>query len=140
MKSQRSDLAAVKRSGRVDSMPAAPVDYRIARNATVKAWKDKQLGRLEVCDAQRELRRNAEFCGAETDRDCPVCTVEGLVEVTYVFGPYLPKHGRCVTTRKEMQRLQQRRSVSTGYVVEVCLECGWNHLIRRYTMGGAKAG
>ncbi len=140
MKSQRSDLAAVKRSGRVDSMTAAPVDYRIARNATVKAWKDKQLGRLEVCDAQRELRRNAEFCGAATDRDCPVCTVEGLVEVTYVFGPYLPKHGRCVTTRKEMQRLQQRRSVSTGYVVEVCLECGWNHLIRRYTMGGAKAG
>ena len=62
-----------------------------------------------------------------------------LVEVTYVFGPRLPKHGRCITTRAEMQRLQHRASVSTGYVVEVCTVCGWNHLVRRFTLGGKRS-
>ncbi len=142
MKSESPDPAAAKsttkNTGR-DHASSAVVDYRIARDATVRAWKGKELPRQEICDAQRELRRNAEFCGTATDRECPVCQAEGLVEVTYVFGPYLPKHGRCVTTRREMQRLQQRSRVSTGYVVEVCLDCGWNHLIRRYSIGGAKA-
>ncbi|MYB04640.1 MAG: hypothetical protein F4011_12510 [Acidimicrobiaceae bacterium] len=62
-----------------------------------------------------------------------------LVEVTYVFGSRLPKHGRCVTTRAEIQRLQHRVSVSTGYVVEVCTVCGWNHLVRRFTLGGRRS-
>ena len=122
-----------------DGSAGATVDYRLARAATLRAWKSGQLGRHEVCDAQRELHRNAEFCGQPTGRRCPVCATEGLVEVTYVFGSRLPKHGRCVTTRAEMQRLQHRASVSTGYVVEVCTDCGWNHLVRRYTLGGRRS-
>ena len=118
---------------------AATVDYRLSRAATLRAWRSGQLGRHEVCDAQRELHRNAEFCGQPTERQCPVCATEDLVEVTYVFGSRLPKHGRCVTTRAEMQRLQHRASVSTGYVVEVCTGCGWNHLVRRYTLGGRRS-
>ena len=122
-----------------DGSVGATVDYRLARAATLKAWKSGQLGRHEVCDAQRELHRNAEFCGQPTGRQCPVCSTEDLVEVTYVFGTRLPKHGRCVTTRTEMQRLQHRASQSTGYVVEVCTGCGWNHLVRRYTLGGRRS-
>ncbi|MEZ5166145.1 MAG: hypothetical protein R2695_06530 [Acidimicrobiales bacterium] len=33
-----------------------------------------------------------------------ICEAEALVEVTYVFGPRLPKHGRCVTSDKELRR------------------------------------
>lgn len=128
-------------AGRVvaPGQPAAAVDYRLTRAATLRAWRSGRLGRHEVCDAQRELQRNAEFCGQPTGRSCPVCDCEGLVEVTYVFGSRLPKHGRCVTTRAEMQRLQHRVSVSTGYVVEVCTICGWNHLVRRFTLGGKRS-
>lgn len=122
-----------------DGSAAAAVDYRLARAATLRAWKSGQLARHEVCDAQRELHRNAEFCGQPTGRKCPVCKAAGLVEVTYVFGSRLPKHGRCVTTGAEMRRLQHRISVSTGYVVEVCTDCGWNHLVRRYTLGGKRS-
>ncbi len=122
-----------------DGSVGATVDYRLARAATLKAWKSGQLGRHEVCDAQRELHRNAEFCGQPTGRQCPVCEIEALVEVTYVFGTRLPKHGRCVTTRAEMQRLQHRAGSSTGYVVEVCTGCGWNHLVRRYALGGRRS-
>lgn len=116
--------------------PPATVDYRLSRASTLRAWRSGRLGRDEVCDARRELQRNAEFCGKPTERRCPVCEAVGLVEVTYVFGPWLPKHGRCITTAAELQRLQRRASLSTGYVVEVCTGCGWNHLVRRVALGG----
>lgn len=122
-----------------ERLDAAEVDYRLAREATLEAWRSGELALHEVCDAQRELHRNAEFCGTPTGRSCPVCDQDRLVEVTYAFGSRLPKHGRCVTTSKELHRLRQRVSVSTGYVVEVCTRCGWNHLMKRFALGGVPA-
>ena len=115
---------------------SAGVDYRLAREATLRAWRDGDLPTKQVCDAQRELRRNAEFCGVALTSPCPVCGKTCLVEVTYVFGPRLPKHGRCITSAKEMARISARKSVSQGYFVEVCTDCGWNHLTRSRAMGG----
>jgi len=116
---------------------AAPVDYRLARAATLQAWRDGDLSRAQICDAQPELCRNAEFCGTVTERECPVCEATMLVEVTYVFGPRLPKHGRCVTSAKEMRRIEDRAGTFRGYVVEVCNGCGWNHLARSRAIGGS---
>ncbi|MEQ8841570.1 MAG: DUF5318 family protein [Acidimicrobiales bacterium] len=116
----------------------AGIDYRLAREATLSAWRDGDLSTAQVCDAQRELRRNAEFCGVDLGTPCPVCAADDLVEVTYVFGPRLPKHGRCVTSDKEMARISARKSVSQGYVVEVCTTCGWNHLTRSRALGGSE--
>lgn len=115
---------------------SAGVDYRLAREATLVAWRDGDLSTEQVCDAQRELQRNAEFCGVALPAPCPVCDGADLVEVTYVFGPRLPKHGRCVTSDKEMARIDARKSASQGYVVEVCTTCGWNHLTRSRALGG----
>jgi hypothetical protein len=114
----------------------AGIDYRLAREATLSAWREGDLSTEQVCDAQRELRRNAEFCGSDLSSPCPVCEKDELVEVTYVFGPRLPKHGRCVTSDKEMARIDARKSASQGYVVEVCTSCGWNHLVRSRALGG----
>ena len=144
MKPSPSKPATAGRAAAPGQPATAAVDYRLARAATLRDWRSGKLGRHEVCDAQRELQRNAEFCGQPTGRSCPVCealtdTGPLLVEVTYVFGSRLPKHGRCITTRAEMQRLQHRASVSTGYVVEVCTVCGWNHLVRRFTLGGRRS-
>ena len=115
---------------------SAGIDYRLAREATLTAWRDGDLATDQVCDAQRELRRNAEFCGNQLSTPCPVCEQDDLVEVTYVFGPRLFKHGRCVTSDKEMDRIAARKSTSQGHVVEVCTSCGWNHLIRSRSFGG----
>ena len=52
-----------------------------------------------------------------------------------MFGSRLPRHGRCVTTTAEMKRLERRVAPATGYVVEVCTACGWNHLMRRLALG-----
>lgn len=114
----------------------AGIDYRLAREATLTAWRDGDLSTEQVCDAQRELRRNAEFCGSALSTPCPVCDDDELVEVTYVFGPRLPRHGRCVTSDREMARIDARKSASQGYVVEVCTACGWNHLVRSRSLGG----
>jgi hypothetical protein len=115
------------------------IDYRIAREATLQAWRSGDLTEAQVCDAQRELRRNAEFCGTPAGRPCPVCAGDALVEVTYVFGPRLPRHGRCVTSDKEMARIDARKAAYQGYVVEVCTDCGWNHLTRSRALGGRPA-
>ena len=115
---------------------SAGIDFRLAREATLQAWREGSLPTAQACDAQRELRRNAEFCGTPVDAECPICDADALVEVTYVFGPRLPRHGRCVTSDKELARLAARQSVSQGYVVEVCTDCGWNHLTRSQAIGG----
>ncbi len=115
---------------------SAAVDYRLLREATLRAWRKGEVSRDHICDAQRELQRNAEFCGTASGETCPVCEGQELVEVTYVFGPRLPSHGRCVTTAKEMARLQARKSPGRGYVVEICTACGWNHLISSSQVGG----
>lgn len=114
----------------------AGIDYRLMREMTLSAWRDGKVGVSELCDAQTELRRNAEFCGRPLESPCPVCESDGLVEVTYVFGPRLPSHGRCVTSDREMTRLNARKQPSVGYVVEVCTDCGWNHLMRSRSVGG----
>ena len=62
-----------------------------------------------------------------------------LVLVTYVFGPRLPAHGRCITAKTELAKLDQRTDALTAYVVEVCPDCNWHHLTRSYPMGRAAA-
>ena len=114
----------------------AGIDYRLMRETTLAAWRKGKVSISEMCDAQPELRRNAEFCGRSLESPCPVCETAGLVEVTYVFGPRLPGHGRCVTSDKEMTRLNARKQELRGYVVEVCTDCGWNHLTRSRSLGG----
>ena len=114
----------------------AGIDYRLMRETTLAAWRRREVGLSELCDAQPELLRNAEFCGRSVESPCPVCESDGLVEVTYVFGPRLPGHGRCVTSDREMARLNARKQELRGYVVEVCTGCGWNHLVRIRSLGG----
>lgn len=92
------------------------------------------MSALRVCDAQDELVRNAAHCGVATTDPCPVCEGDSLVHVTYVFGARLPSAGRCMTSLAEMQRLAQRKSSYSAYVVEVCVACRWNHLVRSYLL------
>lgn len=110
------------------------IDYRLARSARLAAFRRGEVSRLEVCDAQPELMRNADACSKATRRKCPVCDERPLVEVTYVFGPRLPPSGRCVTSRRELMRLASKAGRHEAYVVEVCRTCRWNHLVRTYPL------
>ena len=110
------------------------IDYRLERQRVLAAYRAGTQSDLVVCDAQAELLRNASHCGTPVDEPCPICAAATLVHVTYVFGPRLPASGRCVSNRAELARLAKRKAPYTGYVVEVCVECAWNHLVRSYLL------
>jgi hypothetical protein len=110
------------------------VDYRLARASVLRRFREGELSRLDVCDAHPELRRAAAEYSNPTDDDCPVCNDDPVVTVSYVFGPRLPSHGRCVQSAGDFARIRRRKGVFTCYVVEVCAGCGWNHLRRAYRL------
>ncbi len=113
------------------------IDYRLARQSVLDRFGRGEVSRSEVCDAHTELRRNAEFCGDEIDAPCPVCADRPLRHVVYVFGPRLPSGGRCITSSAELSRLGRRKGQFRAYSVEVCLGCGWNHLVHSWYLATA---
>lgn len=112
------------------------IDYRLARNAVVREFRQGHLSRLDVCDAHPELLRVARHLGQPTAEDCPICGDGVVVHVSFVFGPRLPPGGRCVTSPAELTKLSRGVAQVACYVVEVCPACSWNHLARMQVMGG----
>ncbi len=119
-----------------DAASAAPkrrtgaLDYGLARERTIHAYKTGEATRSEVCDAQSELMRNALNCGVPSADRCPICKANSVVEVLYVFGPRLPAGGRCIVTNKDLERIRRWQGDFVAYDVEVCTDCKWNHLLR----------
>lgn len=120
------------------SPPSVPsegdVDYRLARQAVLNDFRSGVLSEHDVCDAHPELRRAAAEYSTPTNDDCPICAGDTVALVSYVFGPRLPSHGRCVNSESELNRIRKRKGTFTCYVVEVCPSCAWNHLRRAYTL------
>ena len=116
---------------------AGHIDYRLARRHLVNEYKRGRLGRRDLCDAHPELMRAARNMGEVTTQLCPICEEDDLVLVSFVFGPRLPAHGRCVGSREELAKLANRSGSGERvcYVVEVCPGCSWNHLVRTFTLG-----
>jgi hypothetical protein len=110
------------------------VDYRLARQAVLNGYRSGELSAHDVCDAHPELRRAAAEYSTSTSDPCPVCEDDTLALVSYVFGPRLPSHGRCVNSLRELERIRRRKGSFTCYVVEVCPSCAWNHLRRAYVL------
>ncbi|MCH7787873.1 MAG: DUF5318 family protein [Acidobacteria bacterium] len=110
------------------------VDYRLQRQRLLDGFDRGEISSQEICDAQPELLRNAVRCGTELGDVCPVCEDNETVSITYVLGPRLPPSGRCVTSLAEHERLARRKGEFTGFLVEVCAACGWNHLLSSYLL------
>lgn len=114
------------------------VDHRLARRHLINEFHRGRLRQDQVCDAHPELIRAARNVGQESANPCPICASAGLRLVTYVFGPRLPSHGRCVSTADEMRTLTRRGDDLTAYVVEACVECSWHHLLRVLPIAGSR--
>jgi hypothetical protein len=111
-------------------------DYRLARQHLINEYRRGRLSRVDVCDAHPELMRNALELGEASPRPCPICEADELVLVTYVFGPRLPAHGRCISSKQELVKFSRSARELAAYVVEVCQQCSWNHLARAFALGG----
>lgn len=112
------------------------VDYRLARRQVVAQFRKGRLSRLDVCDAHPELQRAAAGIGQQTTEPCPICEQGPLVLVTYAFGPRLSAGGRSIATARELAELNRSPTQIACYVVEVCLDCAWNHLTYVFHVGG----
>ena len=124
-----------------DTRTMPTVDYRMARRALLRDLRGGLKSRIDVCDAHPELMRAARFIGEPTGETCPVCDDGDLKLVFYTYGRELKgrENGR-VRRRQDLADLQRRFPEFACYVVEVCPECSWNHLIRSYLTGYEHAG
>jgi Family of unknown function (DUF5318) len=132
----------MSRSGRSFD-PARPprfdgptVDYSLARRSTLAALKRGRLHTSEVCDAHPELMRAGRNIGQDVPGRCPVCSHETLRCVRYVYGEELRhNNGRVVYPEAWLDELTSAHEQFTCYLVEVCVDCAWNHLMRSYLTG-----
>ena len=117
--------------------PTGPtVDYRLARRAALASVRQGSLDTADICDAHPELMRAAKNIGERCDPVCPVCSHDSLRLVRYVYGPELKRdNGRVVYPEEWLTELADRHDQFTCYVVEVCVDCAWNHLVRAYQAG-----
>ena len=109
---------------------AGEVDHRLARRALINEVKRGRISKEYVCDAHPELIRAAANIGETSSTPCPICERANVALVTYVFGHGLPKHGKVVLDRKDIEKLQRTAHDYAAYVVEACVECRWHHLLR----------
>jgi hypothetical protein len=111
-------------------------DYTLARRALLRDLRRGAVDRLDVCDAHPELLRAARHVGAAAPDECPVCAARRVRLVSYVYGNDLRQaNGRCIVHESELEKLGATHDEFARYVVEVCLDCGWNFLTRRELYG-----
>jgi hypothetical protein len=107
------------------------VDYTLRKRSVLRDYRKGRLSAYDVCDAHPELRRIAANVGELTHSMCPVCRREKLRLLNFVYGDELDRdNGRVFPTRAVFDGLRERYSVFTCYVIEVCIGCSWNHLVR----------
>jgi hypothetical protein len=117
------------------------VDYALARRAVLRDLRAGKRDRTDVCDAHPELIRAGRHVGDPTEGACPVCGKRQMRLVSYVYGDALRHaNGRCISSPTELEKLEAAHEEFTRYVVEVCIDCGWNHLQRHELHGKRHAG
>ncbi len=135
MSARRSVLQAQVRRD-VEARARSVVDYGLVRRGTLADLARGRVSAAEVCDAQTYLLRAARYHGERTDEPCPVCRRPGLSHVSYTYGDCFraDANGRARAPR-ELPDLAGEHSEFTVYLVEVCAECRWNHLVAAYVLG-----
>lgn len=112
------------------------VDYTLARRSVIASVRRGLLATTDVCDAHPELVRAGKNIGDEATHPCPICSHESLRLVRYVYGDELGRNsGRVVYPEEWLKELVTQYGFFTCYVVEVCIDCNWNHLLKSFSAG-----
>lgn len=116
------------------------VVYGLRRRAALADLRTGRRSALDVCDAHPHLKLAARHYGQPSQSPCPVCQSAKLCEVHYVYGESLRTTSGQAKLPAELTLLAERHEQFAVYVVEVCLDCGWNHLVRSFMLGSDSAG
>ena len=112
------------------------IDYALQRRNTLQALRrsPRTLSRSDACDADPMLIRAALHHGEVADQRCPICD-SLMVNLNYVFGEQLGQYSGRIKSTQELDEMQSEFGEFKVCVVEVCHECGWNHMISSYLLG-----
>ena len=91
------------------------------------------------CDADPLLVRAALHHGEESDVECPVCGSDRMLNLNYTFGDQLGQYSGRIKSTAELDAMQNEFGEFKVCVVEVCHECGWNHMIETFLLGDGVA-
>jgi hypothetical protein len=111
------------------------VDYALQRRAALADIASGRISRAEACDAHPYLLLAARHYGEPSPTPCPVCERDHQLHVHYAYGDALGKSAGQAKSRAELAQLAHGHAEFDVYVVEVCPDCGWNHLIRSFVLG-----
>ena len=115
------------------------VDHALQRRAVLQELFGGGLFRTtssyDVCDASPYLKSAARAYGAETERTCPVCRRSRLWEVAWVYGDQIGDYSGSARSPRQLAELARSHPDFAVYEVEVCHDCGWNHLVRSFRAG-----
>jgi uncharacterized protein DUF5318 len=134
------------------------VDYALVRQATLHDLRSGYVTTTDVCDPHPDLIRAALNHGEPTTRSCPVCRggdrgpdrldprlginggpglpgAGGLVFLRYVYGEELGQYSGRIRSQHDVTEISLSAGSVKVYVVEVCIACGWNHLVASYVVG-----
>jgi len=115
--------------------PRDVVDHTLQRRAVLADLPNRRVSAAEICDAHPYLRLAARHYGEHTAQSCPVCGRASLRHVHYVYGDALGHASGQAKSMGELAHLARRLTEFDVYVVEVCQDCGWNHLLRSFVLG-----
>ena len=118
----------------------ATIDYRMSKRATLRKLRRGLVSVADVCDAHPELVRAARHVGQVTSDVCPVCETEPLRVVVYTYGKELKRSNGHVRRFQDLIELRTKVGEFVCYMVEVCTDCHWNHLVRSFVTGHRHAG
>jgi hypothetical protein len=112
------------------------VDYALQRRNTLRALRSRvrTLTPAEACDADPILIRSALHHGEPHSVPCPICQSR-MVLLNYVFGAQLGQYSGRIRSAAELDEMQSEFGEFKVCVVEVCHECGWNHMILSFLLG-----
>ena len=113
---------------------AGTVDYSLRRRALLRELHSGRVGPHDVCDASPYLLSAARFHGEATDERCPVCRKCNLTHVHYIYGDELKQSAGQARSRAELAMLARTVRQVQVYVVEVCKDCRWNHLVEQFLL------
>jgi hypothetical protein len=111
------------------------IDYALTRRSVLVELFRGSSQVSEACDADPYLRLAAKFHGEATARKCPVCRGRELVELRYTFGDELGQYSGRIKSIEEIKEMASLHGEFRVYTVEICRDCGWNHLVNSYLLG-----
>jgi hypothetical protein len=112
------------------------IDYSLQRRATLATlFRGGATTMDDVCDADPYTLLAAKHHGEPVAYPCPICRKAEVAILNYVFGDELGQFSGRIKSRDEIEAMAHAHGEIRVYVVEVCRNCAWNHLVESYVVG-----